>query len=358
MRLEAGVAEANGHVMSNGDVVLSNGDAHSDHHHDNQRPVKLIIDTDPGVDDALALFMAFQRSDLYKVVALTTIFGNVHTPLATQNALRLVERAGAAAEGVAVVQGALGPLGDGIVKRVADFVHGKDGLGNTFPSPPSGTPLPGTSAAQYLVDAANASPGELTVLALGPLTNLALALRIDPNWPKKVKKIVVLGGAFFVNGNVNPAAEANIAGDAEAADIVFGCGENVYVVGLNVTTEVYLTDKDLDHIKESNSKHGAYCHEICQFYMGYHKTAFGLPGVYLHDPTALVAITHPHLFTWAHGAVRVVTEGLAHGETIMDAGGKNWYVENPWMGRPAIAVAVKVQAPEVVQLVKESLMQQ
>ncbi|KAI3803979.1 hypothetical protein L1987_32145 [Smallanthus sonchifolius] len=138
--------------------------------------------------------------------------------------------------------------------RVADFVHGVDGLGNqNFPQPKS-KPIE-KSAAEYLVEQANLYPGEVTVVAWGPLTNFALAIKLDPAFTKKVGQIVLLGGAFAVNGNVNPASEANIFGDPEAADIVFTCGADVLAVGLNVTHQVILkaTTRPLDVNKDDTT---------------------------------------------------------------------------------------------------------
>jgi inosine-uridine nucleoside N-ribohydrolase len=124
--------------------------------------------------------------------------------------------------------------------RIASFVHGSDGLGNQNFPPPTGKPLD-QSAAAFLVEQANLYPGQVTVVALGPLTNLALAIELDPSFPKKIGQIVILGGAYSVNGNVNPAAEANIFGDPDAADIVFTSGADILAVGINITHQVVLS---------------------------------------------------------------------------------------------------------------------
>jgi len=165
---------------------------------------KLIIDTDPGIDDSMAILMAF-RAHTLEIIGLTTIFGNVDTEGATCNALLLCERAGHPE--VPVAEGSHEPLKGG-KPRIADFVHGSDGIGNLFLPAPSAKKVE-ESAADFMVNKVSEFPGEVSVLALGPLTNVALAIKRDPSFASKVNKIVVLGGAFFVAGNVNPAAEAN-----------------------------------------------------------------------------------------------------------------------------------------------------
>ncbi|KAF5956323.1 hypothetical protein HYC85_003548 [Camellia sinensis] len=234
-------------------------------------------------DDAMAIFVAL-RSPEVEVIGLTTIYGNVYTTLATRNALHLLEVAGRT--DIPVAEGSHVTITKGTKLRIADFVHGADGLGNQNFPPPEGKPIE-QSAAAFLVQQANLYPGKVTVVALGPLTNIALvayrvyrliqAIQLDPAFAKIIGQIVVLGGAFAVNGNVNPAAEANIScsllmcvdmvwdcdfrnqnqlslftsfvhglngqifGDPDAADIVFTSGADVLAVGINVTHQVVLT---------------------------------------------------------------------------------------------------------------------
>jgi uridine nucleosidase len=178
---------------------------------------KIIIDTDPGIDDTLAIFLAL-RSPEVQVLGLTTIFGNGSTHLMTTNALRLLEIAERA--DIPVVHGADDPL-FGLYEDPPTFVHGDDGQGNLFLAPPQSAPLD-VSAANFIVQQVMAHPGQVTLLAVGPLTNLALALRLQPGIAEAVKAVVVMGGNATVPGNATPAAEANIYKDPEAADIVFG----------------------------------------------------------------------------------------------------------------------------------------
>ncbi|KAH0861952.1 hypothetical protein HID58_079163 [Brassica napus] len=160
------------------------------------------------MNDAMAIFVALKSPEV-DVIGLTTIYGNVYTTLATRNALHLLEVAGRT--DIPVAEGTHKTILNGTKLRVADFVHGEDGLGNQNFPPPEGKPIE-KSAPEFLVEQAKLHPGEITVVALGPLTNIALAVQLDPEFSKNVGQIVLLGGSFAVNGNVNPASEANGAG--------------------------------------------------------------------------------------------------------------------------------------------------
>lgn len=313
-------------------------------------PEKLIIDTDPGIDDSMAIMMAFQTPEV-EVVGLTTIFGNVSTEDATRNALLLCEIAGC--QNVPVAEGSPEPLKGGI-PRVADFVHGSDGLGNISLPPPK-TKKIDKIASEFLVDKVSEYPGEVSVLALGPLTNIALAIKRDSSFASKVKKVVILGGSFFALGNVNPAAEANIYGDPEAADVVFTSGANIVVVGLNITTQVILTDDGLLQLRNSEGKHAQLLCDMCQFYRDWHVKSDGVHGIFLHDPVSFIALVRPDLFTYRKGVVRVETQGLCVGHTLMDQGLKKWNSSNPWTGFSPVSVAWTVDVDGVIKYVKETL---
>lgn len=312
---------------------------------------KLIIDTDPGIDDSMAILMAFQTHEV-DIIGLTTVFGNVSTEDASRNALLLCEIAGR--PDIPVAEGSPEPLKGGI-PRVADFVHGCDGLGNIYLPPPNMKKIE-KSAAEFLVDKVSEYPGEVSVLALGPLTNIALAIKKDSSFSSKVKRIVVLGGAFFCLGNVNPAAEANIYGDPEAADIVFTSGANITVVGINITTQVMFTDEDLHQLRESKGRHTQILTDMCKFYRDWHVKSDGVYGIFLHDPVSFVALVRSDLFTYKKGVVRVETQGISVGHTLMDQGLKNWNTENPWTGHSPVSVAWTVNVEEVQTYIKNQLM--
>ncbi|KAI3995107.1 hypothetical protein MKX01_031909 [Papaver californicum] len=312
---------------------------------------KIIIDTDPGVDDSMAILMAFQKPEL-DILGLTTIFGNVTTKDATRNALILCETAGRPE--VPVAEGSLEPLKGG-APRICDFVHGSDGMGNlSLPSPKGKKDE--RSAVEFLVDKISEFPGEVSILALGPLTNLALAVKSDASFASKVKRIVVLGGSFFASGNVNPAAEANIYGDPEAADVVFTSGANIDVVGINITTQCTLTDEDLSDLRESKGRHAQFLSDMCKFYRDWHVKSDGLCGIFLHDPVSFVALVRPDLLTYKKGVVRVETQGICVGHTLMDQGLKTWNSSNPWTGYSPISVARTVDVDKVVSYIKDLLM--
>ncbi|KAL2470084.1 putative uridine nucleosidase 2 [Abeliophyllum distichum] len=313
---------------------------------------KIIIDTDPGIDDAMAIFLALKSPEV-DVIGLTTIYGNVYTTLATRNALHLLEIAERI--DIPVAEGSHVTITKGTKLRIADFVHGTDGLGNQNFPPPKGKPID-LSAADFLIEQANLYPGKVTVVALGPLTNIALAIQSDPAFVKNIGQIVLLGGAFAVNGNVNPAAEANIFGDPEAADIVFTSGADVLAVGINVTHQVVLTDDDRDKLAESNGKFAQYLNKILDVYFSYHRDAYSTKGVYLHDPTALLAAVNPSLITCTEGAVRVQTSGITKGLTLFYNKQKRFEEVTEWSDKPSVKVAVTVDAPKVVKLVMERLM--
>ncbi|MCO5558841.1 hypothetical protein L7F22_012429 [Adiantum nelumboides] len=311
---------------------------------------KLIIDTDPGIDDAMAIFMAFQSPEL-EVIGLTTIFGNGPISLVTKNALHLCEVAGLSS--MPVAEGCPEPLKGG-APRVAYFAHGIDGLGNTFPPEPKLRKIE-QSAVDFLVEKTKEFPHEVTILALGPLTNIAEAMRKDPSFATNVNKIFVLGGSFFASGNVNPAAEANIYGDPDAADIVFTSGAEIVVIGINLTTQLMLTESDLLEIRDSKGKFGKYVYDMCLFYKNWHFESDGLNGIFLHDPGCIAALLDPTLFTYRKGVLRVETQGICIGHTLLDLGLKKWNGSNAWTGQPLVTVGWTVDTQGVVELVKEWL---
>ncbi|KAI7725709.1 hypothetical protein M8C21_018154 [Ambrosia artemisiifolia] len=267
----------------------------------------------------MAIMMAFQTPHL-EILGLTTIFGNVSTKDATRNALLLCEIAGRPS--VPVAEGSPEPLKGG-EPEIQDFIHGSDGLGNLNLAAPKSKKVE-KSASEFLVDKVSEYPGEVSILALGPLTNLALAIKRDSSFATKVKRVVILGGAFFALGNINPAAEANIYEDPEAADIVFTSGANIDVVGINITTQVKMSDEDLDELKQSKGRHARFLWDSIKFYRDWHVKSDGVYGIFLHDPVSFVALIRPDLFTFKNGVVRVETQGLCVGHTLMDQGLKRY----------------------------------
>lgn len=307
-------------------------------------PKKLLIDTDPGVDDAMAILFALNSPEL-DLVGLTTIFGNVYVEKATENALRLVEFVGRG--DIPVAQGAAKPLLMPL-EGVAHFVHGEDGLGHTNQPPPSGRAID-KPAAEFIVDTVMANPGEITLMPVGPLTNIALAVELEPRIAENVAEVILMGGAATVNGNVNPAAEANIYGDPHAADIVFGANWPMVMVGLDVTMEIEMNSAYLDALKADGGRTGAYIHDITRFYLDFHKSIHDIAALHTHDPAAIAYAIDPTLFTTIRGAIRVPAEGIARGLTLMDRRGE-WYGEHAWTGRPPVNVCVDVDDERLLAL--------
>lgn len=307
-------------------------------------PRKILIDTDPGIDDAMAIFYALESPEL-EVVGLTTIFGNVHTELATRNALTLLEIAGRV--DIRVAQGAVAPLAMAF-EGPADFVHGDDGQGNVHLPAPAATPLD-IDAAQYIVDTAMAAPSEVTLVALGPLTNVAVALKIEPRLAANLAEIVLMGGSAFLPGNATPAAEANIGNDPEAADIVFGATCPVTMVGLDVTHQILMTTDDLRRIDGFSSPQAQHIAKILPFYEAFYRSVGVDGGIYIHDSTTITYLLAPHLFESVEHPVRVDTgNSVARGETVVSTWEHGH--QAPWADRPRIRILTQVDGRAAVEL--------
>ncbi len=271
---------------------------------------KIIIDTDPGIDDAMAIHFAFAHPEI-EVIGLTTVFGNVHTGTATRNALALVEMAAYTAD---VAHGAESPLVRSL-NPPADYVHGAEGFGDV-PIPDSETEPDSRSAATFICDTINQNPGEITLCAVAPLTNLALALREDPGIVDRVREVVIMGGAIDTRGNVSEWAEANIWCDPHAADEVFAASWPITLVGLDVTQQVRCDPADFHSLAAASPIIGGFLNKAVQFYVDFHRQRHDLDACFLHDPSAVIAITDPAMFTREAASLRVVCEGARVGQTV------------------------------------------
>ncbi len=273
---------------------------------------KIIIDTDPGIDDALALGFALYHPNL-EVMGLTTIFGNVSAGLATENALRLCELTG---QSVSVAQGADSPLHIA-PNQLADFVHGKNGFGNIeLPVPKLKAST--LSAAELIVSVVEQHPGEVTIVAVGPLTNIALALQLSPAIAGKVAEVVIMGGAFHCDGNVTAYAEANIWNDPHAAQIVFNADWPIVAHGLDVTLQINFTTNYLDGLASNSPKVGGFLRDAAQFYIEFYERERKIDGCCPHDLLALAYVTNPEWFTLESGAIAVATDGKTLGNTTIN----------------------------------------
>jgi inosine-uridine nucleoside N-ribohydrolase len=279
---------------------------------DNQVQQKLIIDTDPGIDDAMAIHYAFAHSGL-DVLGLTTVFGNVFVPQATRNALLLSEQAH---YHVDVVEGAAKPLVQPL-NPPSHHVHGAEGFGDVPVSQSRGTAIE-MSAAEYIVKTCRQHSGEIILCPVGPLTNIAAALIADPALVNHVQKVVIMGGAVWAPGNVSTFAEANIWNDPHAADRVFAADWNIDLIGLDVTQKISCDDADFASLREAAPDIGGFLHEISVFYIKFYHSVIQQHVCLMHDPSALVAITDESLFGFQETPLSVVCDGEAVGQTVPD----------------------------------------
>ena len=278
--------------------------------------VNIILDTDPGIDDAMALAFLGAHPRV-RLMAITTVFGNADVATTTRNAHLLKERFGLAAP---VHAGAAVPLA-GASGKAAAHVHGHDALGDIgltdgFPAAPAGPP-----AHLAMIDLVRRNPGQITIVAIGPLTNLALALQAGPSIADLVCDVVVMGGAFGWGprrGNVTPLAEANIHNDPEAAALVFKAPWPVRVVGLDVTLNCVLNNAQARQLTRDAGASGQLLWDISRRYEALYREHDGLDGCALHDVAAAICAVEPGFFGYEAGGVHVDTRGEARGQTTLD----------------------------------------
>jgi len=308
---------------------------------------KIVIDTDPGIDDAMAIHMALAHPKI-ELAGLTTCFGNVHVEKATRNALALVEMAGA---DVPVAQGAAAPLAQPL-RPPAYAVHGSEGFGDLPAFSPARAADP-RDAAAFLVDMIAAHPGEITLCPIAPLTNIALALRLDPSIIGKVRELVIMGGAIDRPGNVTRHAEANIWNDPHAAAEVFAADWPMTLIGLDVTERVRCSPGEFAALAAASPRIGGFLNEAARFYCEWHR---GKPhfhhhpfdGCFLHDPAAVLACVEPGHFRFEEVPIRVVGGGEEIGRTVSDASADSRPV------RQALGVDAKAVAARFLEVVADA----
>lgn len=279
---------------------------------------KMILDCDTGIDDAVAILYAALHPDI-DLLAVGSVWGNVDVHTATRNTLHVLQSAGR--DDVPVATGAAGPLLGGPVTHPA-HVHGDDGLGNVYDGTPVG-PAADTTAAQQIIELVRAHPGEVWLVPVGPLTNLATALALDPELPGLVAGVSLMGGAALAPGNVTPVAEANIIHDAEAAAAVFRAPWPIIMAGLDVTMEILLTP-ERRAVLDAGGPLARYLSRILQFYGDFYaETVFGTWTTAIHDPIAVAAAAGT-LTVRSAPVVRVEVDtsgGPSHGQTLCDLRG-------------------------------------
>ncbi len=277
-------------------------------------PRKIIIDTDPGQDDAVALLLAFASPEL-EVLGVTSVAGNVPLPLTSRNALIVCELAGRS--DAKVYAGCDAPLERKLV--TAEHVHGKTGLdGPQLPDPKMA--LQDQHAVDFIIDTLRAEPaGTVTLCPLGPLTNIATAFRRAPDIVDRVQEVVLMGGAYFQVGNITPAAEFNIYVDPQAAEIVFASGVPLVVMGLDITHQALTTRPRVDAFRAMGTEPGRMVAEWTNFFERFDKEKYGSEGAPLHDPCVIAYLLEPDLFTGRHINVTIETQSeLTMGMTVAD----------------------------------------
>jgi purine nucleosidase len=282
------------------------------------RPRAIIIDCDPGQDDALAILLALGSPDDLEVLAITAVAGNVPLPMTERNARKVVELSGRS--DVPVHAGCERPLVRPLV--IADYVHGKTGLdGYDLPEP--AMPLAEGHAVDAIVEILRRHPpGTVTLCAVGPLTNLAMAMVKAPDIVPRVGEIVLMGGAIGL-GNATPAAEFNIFVDPHAADVVFRSGVPIVMLGLDVTHQALVTAERLDAIRRLGTPVGRAVCGLLEFYGRYDQTMRGRLGAPLHDPCAIAWLLRPELFEARSCHVAIETQSeLTMGRTVVDWQGR------------------------------------
>jgi purine nucleosidase len=280
-------------------------------------PRPIIIDCDPGQDDALAILLALGSPGELEVLAVTAVAGNVPLALTERNARKVVELAGR--RDIPVHAGCDRPLQRDMV--TAEHVHGRTGLdGAELPEP--ATPLADAHAVDAIIRALRARPGAVTLCPLGPLTNVATAIRQAPDIASHVREIVLMGGAIG-EGNITPAAEFNIFADPHAAEIVFESGIKLTMLGLDVTHQVLATPERVRVIAAPDAPVSRAVVGLLEYYNIYDQTKRNRPGAPLHDPCVIAYLLRPELFAGRDCHVAIETVGLhTLGRTVVDWSGR------------------------------------
>ncbi|PHR23309.1 MAG: nucleoside hydrolase [Hoeflea sp.] len=307
-------------------------------------PSKIIIDTDPGQDDAAAIMLALASPEL-EVLGITAVAGNVPLALTGRNARMVTEICGRG--DIAVYAGADRPLARKLV--TAEHVHGKTGLDGIDLFEPA-RPLESKHAVDFIIETLRSEPaGTVTLCPLGPLTNIAMVLERAPDVAGRIKQIVLMGGGFFEGGNITPSAEFNIYVDPEAAKIVFGAGIPLTMMPLDVTHKVLTTKIRVERLRANGNRASVAMADMLEFFERFDEEKYGTDGGPLHDPTVIAWLLDPDMFSGRNCNVEIETGSeLTLGATVVDW----WRVTE----RPQNALVVKdVDADRFFDLLIERL---
>ena len=305
---------------------------------------KLIIDTDPGIDDAMAIIYALASPE-FDVIALTTVFGNAHVETCTTNAFHILDVAGRS--DIPVAQGAGRPLAMDF-RGPATFVHGNNGLADIPVAAPTRA-VHALDAAHFIVEQVLAAPGEITLVPIGPLTNIALAMQLCPELPEKLAGMVIMGGNAFCPGNASPAAEANIINDPEAADIVFGADCPIVMCGLDVTERTLMTTQQIADLAQIDNPRGRLAAQILPHYRDFHVFRGKQDGIHVHDSTCISYMLEPQHYKTAEHPIRVdIGNGVGRGKTWPNL--RHLMPGGPWTDRRPVTILTDVDSAAVVEL--------
>jgi purine nucleosidase len=286
---------------------------------------KIIIDTDPGQDDAVAILLALGSPNEIEVLGIVAVAGNVGLRQNARNALQVVELSGKL--DTPVYAGCETPMRRKLV--TAEYVHGKTGLdGPTLPEPR--IKLREQHGVDFIIDTIRREPEKsVTLCALGPLTNLGMAFVKAPDIKQRVQEVVLMGGGLFEGGNVTPAAEFNIYVDPEAADVVFHSGIPITQVPLDVTHSMLSTRTRVDRFRQLGNRTGIATAEMLEFFERFDEAKYGWEGGPLHDPCVIAYLLRPELFVGKHVNVVVETSSeLTRGMTVVDFWGVTGRAKN------------------------------
>ena len=276
---------------------------------------KIIIDCDPGQDDAVALFLAFGSPDDLDIIGITTVGGNVPLELTQRNARQMCDIAGR--HDVPVHAGCEKPMQRPL--RTAEMIHGETGINGIDAFEPE-TPLQSQHAVDYIIETLLAAGDDsITLVPIGPLTNIGTAIDREPAILPKIEQIVLMGGAMREGGNRTPSAEFNILVDPDAADIVFRCGRPITQMGLDVTHQVLSTKERVDKIRALDNPVAAATVGMLSFFNRYDSEKYASKGAPLHDPCTIAWLLMPELFTGKDCNVTIETQSeLTLGHTAVD----------------------------------------
>lgn len=305
---------------------------------------KIILDVDTGIDDALAIIYAIESEQL-DILGITGVNGNVPIELVMQNTQKILKLVGN--EDINIYQGASQPL---LTEQHHEYrVHGKDGIGNALDDMEVEDNISDVFAPDFMIEQARKHKGDITFVMVGPLTNLALAVRKEPRLAEWVNEVVVMGGLVAESGKGNklPNSEFNIFADAEAAKIVFHSGLNVKLVGLDVTLKTFLTRERMEELK--GTKYYDFVVDSTEVFRGFSKMRYGLDGCALHDPLTIGVVLDSSIVETEKHFVEVETKSeLSYGQTICD-------FRNLWEKEPNVEVCLGVDNERFISMFIDTL---